>query len=309
MSVEAADLTPPGYSLLVQGVGLLELPSTAVLALTGEDRKGWLQGQITQDLRDLRPGGRLSTCFCSPTGQLQALAEVFEAPDALYLVTDQPQIIRQRVQDLVILEEVELQTVAEGIVSYQGPGATRLLADSFELPTTDILDAEGLLLLRNDRTGAGGWDAVPRQITVLPAADPVPADAVLLCSLEAGFPVLGIDTTEKTLPPELGRAFTDRTVSLRKGCYTGQEVLQRIGSRGHTNKTWMGLLCDGPVNPGDPVFWREETVGTVTRAGISPRYGAIAAATLKNKAAIDGLLVTIGGVSAEVVPMPILTYD
>ncbi len=292
-----------------QSVGLLSLPDVTVFALGGEDRKGWLQGQVTQDLRDLQIGSRVVACICAPTGQLLAIVDIFADVNTLYLVTAQPEIVRQRVQNFVILEEVQLETVADGIVSYQGPDATKFLSKSFDLPNTDILRTDEFLLLRNDRTGSGGWDAVQLAETPLPKADKVPEVAVLLASLEAGYPVFGIDINEKTLPPELGPTFERLTVSYRKGCYAGQEVLHRIHSRGHTNKTWMGLLCDHPVKAGDQVVWREEVVGTITRAGQSPRYGAIAAATLKNKAAIEGLLVTINGHPAEVVNMPILTYD
>lgn len=309
MSVEATDRTPPGYSLLQEDVGLINLPDVTVFALKGEDRKGWLQGQVTQDLRDLQTGSRIITCLCSPTGQLIAIVEVFEAEDALYIVTGQPDELRKRVEELVILEEVELEEVAQGIVSYQGPRATKYLGEHVDLPNTDILRTEDFLFLRNDRTGTGGWDAIKLASKDLPEAQEISQDALLLASLEAGYPVFGVDTDAKTLPPELGEAFERQAVSYRKGCYTGQEVLQRIHSRGHTNKTWIGLLCDAPVKPGDEVFFRDEKVGTVTRSGVSPRYGAIAAATLNNKAAIDGALVSINGVTAEVVPMPILTYD
>ncbi|MFX6234584.1 tRNA-modifying protein YgfZ, partial [Acinetobacter baumannii] len=65
--------------------------------------------------------------------------------------------------------------------------------------------------------------------------------------LRAGNPRLGGDTTQKTLPPELGPAFESRTVSYTKGCYMGQEVLMRIHSRGHTNRTWVCLTSAEPL--------------------------------------------------------------
>ena len=291
------------------GVGTVRLPDVTVFALTGEDRKGWLQGQVTQDLRDLQTGSRTLSCLCSSTGQLLAILEIYEAEDALYIITGQPQELRDRVQNLVILEEVELEDIKTSIISYQGPQATKFLSETYNLPTTDIYRDDNVLLLRNDRTGVGGWDAISLSENPLPEAPAISEEAMDLASLEAGIPVFGVDTNAKTLPPELGDAFENQAISYRKGCYMGQEVLQRIHSRGHTNKTWVGLLCDASVNPGDEVVLREDTVGKVTRAGFSPQYGAIAAATLKNKAAVDGTMVKINGVTAEVVPMPILTID
>jgi len=121
-----------------------------------------------------------------------------------------------------------------------------------------------------------------------------------VATLETATPLAGIDYNEKTLLPELGPAFVGRTVSYTKGCYTGQEVLMRVHSRGHTNKTWVVLRAEGEVTAGDPVTREGENVGKVTRSAESPALGWLAAAVLPNSVLNAGTQVQIGDVSAYV---------
>ena len=116
---------------------------------------------------------------------------------------------------------------------------------------------------------------------------------------------------EKTFPPEMGKAFEERHVSYSKGCYMGQEVLMRIHSRGHTNKTWVGLASEKPLEVGASVGHRlRSDSGIVTSAVFSPDFGYIGAAMVRNEAAFEGEVVQVttsqGIVEAEVRQMPIL---
>jgi folate-binding protein YgfZ len=128
----------------------------------------------------------------------------------------------------------------------------------------------------------------------------------LLATLEAAIPLAGVDFSERTLPPELGPHFESRYVSYNKGCYVGQEVLMRIKARGHTNKTWVGLKADKEIREGAKVTRQGKEVGVVHRAALSPAFGHIASATLRNEAKQEGTQVQIGGEPATVVQMPFL---
>jgi folate-binding Fe-S cluster repair protein YgfZ len=103
-------------------------------------------------------------------------------------------------------------------------------------------------------------------------------------------------------------------VSYKKGCYTGQEVLMRIHSRGHTNRTWMALTSDTEMPVGARVRHRNrDDAGVVTSAGDSPDYGPIAGAMLRAEAAIPNENVEVetseGWVPARVHLMPILRME
>jgi folate-binding Fe-S cluster repair protein YgfZ len=106
----------------------------------------------------------------------------------------------------------------------------------------------------------------------------------------------------------------NRTISYKKGCYTGQEVLMRIYSRGHTNQTWMGLKSETLLSPGSKLrFGDPSDAGSVTRSANSPRFGFIAAAMIRNEAAVAGAIVEViegdSIVQAEVVRLPFLRMD
>ncbi len=312
-----------GYRALRETAGLIDLSWKKVLAITGDDRKGWLQGQVTQDLRPFDSGGFTQFCLCSPTGQLEAIAGVWAFPDRYLVVLheDSAPALAKRIEKLVIMEDIQSAPVEEAILSIQGPEATEKLSELMALPSLDAgrseIEGSEVIVLRSNRTGLGGWDLiVPLDATkalkkLRKAFVAIDREAYLTASLEAGMPQFGIDTDSKTLPPELGPAFEAATVSYSKGCYAGQEVLMRIHSRGHTNRTWVGLLCDGPVSRGDSIaYGSKPEMGRVTTAAFSPEFGYIAAGYVRNEIAMSGELVRIErddqSTEAEVAEMPLL---
>jgi tRNA-modifying protein YgfZ len=317
-----AEAVQRDYDRLRSGAGRLALPEVALIALRGEDRKGWLQGQITNDLKRLPPGGSLPFCLCSPTGQLLAICRLWDLPDRYLIATDRHCMaaLRRRVEEMVIMEDVDLDDLSDSheLSTVQGPEASDAVRERFKLPLLDAaehdLDGRPLFLLRSDRTGSGGWDLwkpADRDLEwTVPELSP---EALEVARLEAGVPLFGVDATERTLPPELGPAFEAAHISYSKGCYTGQEVLMRIHSRGHTNRTWVGLVADGPLERGAVVEHpSRRDAGSVTSAAFSPAHGHIGAAMLRNEAAAGGELVRVqtqrGEVEAEVVRMPILQF-
>ncbi|MFW5697790.1 MAG: glycine cleavage T C-terminal barrel domain-containing protein [Fimbriimonadaceae bacterium] len=121
-----------------------------------------------------------------------------------------------------------------------------------------------------------------------------------------GIPRFGVDTHDKTLPPELGPEFDRKHVSYAKGCYTGQEVLMRIHSRGHTNKTWVGLRADKPLPTSAKLSSNGQAVGEISRSAYSPAFGFIGAATVRNQASAPGTTLQLeeAGTKVEVVRLP-----
>lgn len=312
-----------GYALLREGCGCFPLEDSALIELRGEDRKAWLQAQATNDLRSLGPGGSMQFCLCSATGQLLATATVWAFEDRFLIVCPKGALpaLMQRIEMMVIMEDVEAKDLTVSMFGYsvQGPEASAQLSQFIDLPTLDAglttLNGAEVLCLRSNRTGLGGWDlygpSSESLAELLAHFEPVPTQSVEIARIEAGIPKFGEDTNEKTLPPELGVDFESKNISYRKGCYVGQEVLMRIHSRGHTNKTWVGLLLDGPVIPKAIVHSPGVgQVGVVTSVAESPRYGHVAAATVRNEAVADGEPVTVEvdgvEVKGEVVLMPIL---
>ena len=98
----------------------------------------------------------------------------------------------------------------------------------------------------------------------------VGAEAQNILRIEAGIPRYGVDFSEDNLLLEVGM---EHAVSYTKGCYLGQEVVERIRSRGHVNKKLCGLLIDGrnAVDRGTSLFGDSKTVGEITSSVTSPR--------------------------------------
>ena len=316
------------YDLLRDDCVRLNLGNLSLLAIDGEDRKGWLQGQVTNNLRHFESGNSTAFCFCESTGHLLSVCDAWALSDRILatLATETLAGTLQRIEQMTVLEDVvgSDQTDAYRLISIQGPNATAKLSEIVTLPNLDAgtseLEGAEVYVLRANRTGMGGWDvwvpvsaskAIKRLESTFAA---IGDEAYHVARLEAGVPLWGRDMTTRTMPPELGSAFQSRHVSLNKGCYMGQEVLQRIASRGHTNKTWVGLASESPITVGAAVgHGAKEDIGIVTSAGYSPDYGYIGAAMIRNEAAFpnEGVRIVSNGqtVEAEVRLMPILRFE
>lgn len=293
-------------------LGATDLPGVAVFRVSGEDRRSWLQGQITQDTRSLSTGGSIQACLCRATGQIDAVLTIFDSGDDLIAVTERPEVFESRAKDFIILEDVNVQAVDGKVATVQGPAATRHLAARFSLGTMDVASDQGLLFLRHDRTGDGGWDVVGPATAIEAVLNDLPSldhERMSLLALEAGIPAVGVEIDAAVFPPELGPVFDARSVSYRKGCYLGQEVLMRIHSRGHTNRTWRALLLQDRTEPGTEILANGKVVGTVIRAFESSAYGWVASAFLRNEAAEPGRQLTVGGQTGEVATWPLYRLD
>ena len=278
----------------------IPLREDALVELTGEDRLDWLQGQVTGDVSGLKPGARRAFCFVEPTGGLLAVIDAWALPDRILLSTARSRVpdLLGRIERMTILEDVSAKVADLQGVALLGSGAeqrAKVGGEHYRLPS--------------DRFRHEGWeiwassaeiDALAREIP------PVGTSASEAFRLQAGIPRWDVDMGPKTLPPELGPDFEARHVSYDKGCYTGQEVLMRLHSRGHTNRTWVGLLSPIPLKVGDEALFGGKPVGRITSTADSPDWGPIAAAILRNEATQPGTRVAVGSEEAEVRPMPLL---
>lgn len=304
-----SDADRASYDLLTRACAQVAAPDLAALAFRGDDAVDWLQGQVSNDLIELEVGKTLEACFLDATGHVQAPALLGRLADRVVAVVPVETVpgLMDRVERSVFMEDVALEPVAGPAVALFGPKSDEVLASmghDGESPAVAL--PNGRIALGRPVSGQG-WVLVGRRVEAVPFANLAAAEAL---RLELGMPVWGRDIGPKTLLPEMGPAFTGRNVSYTKGCYLGQEVVMRIRSRGHTNRTWVGLLCERPVAAGVLVHSEARAnAGTVTSAATSPKIGPIAAAMLANAAAEPGARVTVdsedGQVVATVAPFPL----
>lgn len=274
------------YDRLRSSCGSLALSDFTLLKVTGADALDWLQGQASNDLRIVRSGGSISFCFCDPTGRLIAPVDAWGLGDHILLSVPNSALERvlARFEELVILEDVKVQSLASDLALFTIQGPHLPAGSMIPWPT-----------LSNDRSGLGGIDVLlPKDdlaaaIELERLAPPVSKEALTIVHMEYGMPDFTLDADAKTLPPELGPRFEAKHISYTKGCYTGQEVLMRIHSRGHTNRTWRVLMCSEPVEVGSRVAHpSREDAGIVSSAVISPHMGVLAGAMMRNEIASPG---------------------
>ncbi|MBX3096750.1 MAG: hypothetical protein KF812_07805 [Fimbriimonadaceae bacterium] len=264
-------------------------PERRFLLAAGADVEAWWQGQATNEMR-VALGEPVAFCLVEATGQLRAVVDGIRLsadllskfpfladkglvqnsdPEHGYLfVTENPEVLLRRANDYVILEDVSLSIL-------NGPVATILSDDQ---PPNLI----GVPV-------PGGFDILlPEEHSVSLEAE----EELLTLRLAEGVPQIGLDTSEKTLPPELGEWFDKRYIHYAKGCYMGQEVLQRIHSRGHVNRVWTVLRVSEPVAFASPVWSHSgDRVGAVTQCRHHSEFGWLVGAILKRDAAQSPLLI------------------
>lgn len=250
------------------------------IRITGADARTWLQGQITNDIKLLTPDCPVSACLCNPKGQIETTCRFYAHNNIIIAISPRPQIILDRIEQFVIMEDVSAELIPGSITTQQGPTAKG------EFP--------------NDRSGYGGFDSISSE-----PADSIPGDLLDMIEIAAGIPRFGNEIAEKTLPPELGPQFDRTFIHYEKGCYTGQEVLQRIHSRGHTNKTLVGLTSQA-IPSASPIEQSGKITGTIHRSAQHPILGWISTATIRNEHAQPGSIINHEGQPLKVVELPFL---
>jgi folate-binding protein YgfZ len=285
------------YAAVRSAVGLMDLSYRGLLQLVGPDRLSFLQGMLSNDLRALKPFAGQHATLLTQQGKVIADVRVLCAMNSFYLdfIGSLGEKIIAHLNRYLVADEVEIadRSTEYATLSIQGPksGALlRKLVGQAELPehplqhTMITLDATAICVVCASHTGETGMDLIapiaslPDIAAKLTAAGKqfsalwVGETAQNTLRIEAGLPRYGVDFTEDNLLLEVG---LDNAVSFSKGCYLGQEVVERIRSRGHVNKKLAGLLLEGQeaANPGDPLADDDKPVGNITSSVHSPTLG------------------------------------
>lgn len=273
---------PEGAYHLAQSVGLVDLSARSRLCVVGADRARFLHGQLTNDIRCLGPGQGTYSAITTAKGKFEADAFVLVLEEEILLDLE-PGLagaIQERLERYIVSDDVEVIDVSRDYLqaSLQGPRSIEVVRAAFPdgpWETMEELAGRGLetsrfgeiYVSRRSRWGALGWDLfVPadRIDAVLAALRPL-AEGVggglvdeAACEarrIEAAVPRFGVDFDANALVPEAG--IQDRAVSYQKGCYIGQETLNRIRAIGRVNRQlvgweWTVESGDGPQS-GDPL--------------------------------------------------------
>ncbi len=287
---------------LTETAGVLDLSFRGRLCLTGADRVRFLHGQVTNDIKALREGEGCYAALVTAKGRMESDLNIYSLPEELLLDFEPGlgEAVLQRLQKFIVADDVQVVDVAPdyGLLSVQGPAAAaavRALGLFDSLPAklfhfARIVDASlGELYLANQpRLGASGFDLFTPRAALPAVADKLIAaaraaggracgwEAFEAVRLEAGIPRFGVDMDQTHLPQEAG--IETRAVSYTKGCYLGQEVLNRLHTLGHVNRELRGLRLEVEAKAlpakGDKLFHQDKEVGYITSVAVSPLRGA-----------------------------------
>jgi folate-binding protein YgfZ len=290
------------HAALRESAGVIDLSFRSRICLAGVDRARFLHGQVTNDVKKLRVGEGCYAAITTAKGKMESDLNIFALADEL-LLDFEPGLaekISARLEKFIVADDVQIVDAAPhyGLLSVQGPkaeAAVRALSLFSEIPAAQfssvkISDATlgEIYLANHSQLGASGFDLFVPNNSLGAVADKLIAAAKRIggravgwtafetARIENGIPRFGADMDETNFPLECG--IEPRAVTYNKGCYVGQEVINRIHSVGHVNRELHGLRLadDLKILPprGEKLFFNGKEVGHVTSAVKSPTLGA-----------------------------------
>jgi len=323
------------HRLAREHVALLDTNFRTVFSLTGPDRTRYLNAVLTSNVRDLAPGQGAIGLLLDAQGHIHAELETLALEDRLIILGHA--LIREQtaatLDKFIIMDDATLadETAESGTLAVQGPAAPEIVRELTGIELTALADhghasatinavagAISCRVIRHSLFGFPGaeflvrCEALAPLWTVLSAAvrerggGPIGYRALEALRLEAGVPWFGADFGQHHIPHE---AALDQThISYTKGCYTGQEIVERVRSRGHVNRRRTAFLFSGtePPVPGAKLTVAGAEAGHVTSAAFSPLAGRpIGMGYLRREHSQPGTRLQCGSADTEVIELPL----
>ncbi len=327
------------YRALREAAGILDLSFRGRICLTGEDRVRFLHGQVTNDIKGLKVGAGCYAALTTAKGKIQADLNIYSLEDELLLDFEPglTEMLSQRLEKYLVADDVQVVDIGSvyGLLSVQGPRGGSILSsiDLFRelsglqkpfdfMKVADVVLGE-MYVMNQPRLGTCGYDlfapTAALEVLVQKLMASAGAAGGRLCGwqafemarIEQGIPRFGIDMDETNFPQECG--IEAGALSYTKGCYIGQEVLNRIHTLGHVNKEFRGLRLADDLKrlpaKGDKLFHEGKEAGYITSTSSSPALtGNIALGYIRKEASQIGtelmLRTADGEHTARIVQIP-----
>ncbi|HSY91454.1 MAG TPA: glycine cleavage T C-terminal barrel domain-containing protein [Candidatus Binatus sp.] len=320
------------FAALRGGCGVYDLGFRAKISLTGGDRVRWLNGMTTNNIRDLSVGQGVYAFLLNPQGHILGDVFAYNLGDSIAVDTDSGQVekILATFDHFIIMDDVEVMNLSEQLTALgvAGPNCGEVLtAAGFVIPEMQALQVTSVTwqgtecrLVRGEDLGHDSPEHVAYEIWLAPArvralwdallaagATPVGSEALELQRIVSGIPRYGVDIRERDLPQETEQA---RALNFNKGCYVGQEIVERIRSRGAVHRKFTGFVAEGAaqIAAGTKIVAGEKEVGEITSAASLQFRGGnktVALGYIRREVGVPGREVTIGGAKATVVQLPV----
>jgi aminomethyltransferase len=273
---------------LLKGTGVAPLPEIGWIRVTGEDRVRWLNGMTTNSIQQLKPGESNYNFFLSAQGRIQGDAVALMLESSILLGTARARVpaLIELLDRFIIMDDVELAAHPSSGLLIAGPQAAATLAaigiatddlaplqftamDNWHGHKIAILHAHSPLVPRFE-LWSESLDTIAKLTEALTAAGATLVDADPLTHLRIleGSPLYGTDIRDKELPQETAQP---RALHFAKGCYLGQEIVERIRSRGNVHRTFHAFTLTGDLPACGAILEAEaKAVGELTSVAAIP---------------------------------------
>lgn len=318
------------YGFATETIALLDKNYRAYLDFTGPDRVRYLNAILTNNIKDLALNQGVVSLFLNPQGRIQAEIESYALPESIFCISFAE--IRSRLveglEKFIIMDDVTLADRASefSMLALEGPKTAEVVKTltGYDLQTFDELEfrdaqvnSTPVRLLRRfaknipgveflvERTNTGSlWNTL-QEAARAAGGGPAGYTALNALCLEQNIPWFGYDFGEKQIPHEAG--LQDSHISYTKGCYTGQEIVERVRSRGQVNRVRVLLQFSGAEIPAanTELFADGKEIGLVTRAAYSPKFkNVIGMGYLRREKAAPGTQIETASGTATVLQLP-----
>jgi len=315
------------FETLVTACGVAELTGRAQIRLSGKDRTRWLNGMMTNNIRDLAVGHGVYGFLLNPQGQIQGDLYAYNCLDYLLVETDRPQLenVLKLFRRYIIMDKVEIAESSDVPLQITGPKTAEVLsAAGFRLPDLQPLHfAESkwnnlsCTIVRQDIPCVPSfeiWSSTSdgkaiQEALAKSGATTVDAGALEFLRIACGIPRYGVDIQERNLPQETEQT---RALNFNKGCYIGQEIVERIRSRGNVHRKFTGFLIDGELpSLGTSLQVEGKNVGEITSTASLPSAKGlqnVALGYLRREVATPGNKIPIENADAIVASLPFTNF-
>jgi len=303
------------YQALRERCAFIDLTGRGKIRVTGEDRVRLLHAMSTNHVQQLVPGTGCYAFFLNPQGRILADVNIYAMPDHLLLDTEAGSVatIMEHLDRFIIADDVALQDVTAELatITVEGPAAEHVLLELGALPAHvpySLVEWNAHSLIAHwSYTGGPGYaiyvpvaekQALMDRLSaaLVPHADLETADVV---RLENHHPRYGVDFSDAQIPHETQQM---HAIHFSKGCYIGQEIVERVRSRGQVNRQLTAIEIDAQEPPATKTQVQSggRDLGEISSAAYSPALGKVVAfAVLRADARKPGIELTVAGADAN----------
>ena len=309
------------YCALTEGAALVALPQRRSIRVEGSERAEYLQGQLTSNVGELSAGKGQAALMLTAQGRVESMFALYDHGQSMEIVCDAGQLpaTLERAGRFLVADDVELETEDAGTDSLRfaliGPRSRELL-EKLGVPSQEIKAGWYCAEFELFGSPVAVYGRADLQVPVfeLQCTDPdrvwaaavelgaVPAgtSALEIVRVESGTARFGVDVDASRIALE---ARLEWAIHFSKGCYVGQEIIERAVTRGRLNRKLALLSCDSSVVVGASLDGENEKC-VVTSAVSSPASGPLCLAYLPVERIEVGAEILIDGHAAKVLPWP-----